>query len=285
MNNNLDRFELKVALIEPYGNRDFSPADYLITQAVLINGENLAPENPIDLRELAKSCQLVGEFHIVTCGCGVADCASIYDGIRVNHLADRIIWEVPDPISFREMTGEEAERQRNNRAYRRFAFEPAAYLSAVQEGLRAARLLLFGERQPVECSPSGFDPDDLLELDPIVFSERGAPAGCRIVGKKIRIDQAPGWLIINGIYYRLGELPVPEEIKKLDDWSDWEPKPCFGGFAFNYAAAPEWNVRKRLKLLGAYLSGITEGGGEIIITLHEDWERKRRHQVVMDGRA
>jgi hypothetical protein len=280
-----DRIELKVTLREPSEGRDFSQSYHLITQAVLINGENIAPENPIDLRDLAKSCQLSGEFFIVTCQCGNADCAGIDDGIRVEHRPDRITWEIPDPLSFRNLTDEEKKKHYSNRTYRRFSFDPAAYLAAVQEGLREARRLLFGELQPVECSPASFHPGHLLNLDPIVFTERGAPLGCRIVAEKIGIELSPGWVTINGIHYRLSELPVPESIKKLDDWSDWEPKRYGNGFAFNYAAAPAWEARRRMKLLGNHLAGITFGGGEIVITLREDWNNKRRYQLVLEGRA
>lgn len=133
--------------------------------------------------------------------------------------------------------------------------------------------------------PCGFDPDDLLGLDPIVFSERGASLGCMIVGKKIGIELTPGQITINGIWYHIRELPVPDSIKQLDNWSAWEPKPCGEGFAYNYAAAPKWEVRRRMKLLGDYLASITQSGGKIVITLRENWQSKRKHQLVLGGQA
>lgn len=286
MDGKYDHFELRISLTGPHDQDDeLTPQVYLITQAVLINGENLAPENPIDLRQLAKSCQLPGEFYIVTCGCGEAGCAGIEDGIRVSHFPNRISWEVPEPISVSDLTEEECEQHRIKHSIRRYTFDPASYLAAVQTGLREARCMLFGEQQPVECSPYGFDRDDLLDLDPIVFSERGASPGCKIVGNRIGIEKTPGQVTINGIWFRLSELPVPEPIRKLDDWSAWEPKPCSDGFAYNYEAAPEWEVRRRMKLLGDYLAGITRSGGKIVITLRENWQAKRKHQLVLGGRA
>lgn len=286
MDDKYDHFELKVSLKGPYEQNDeLVPRVYLITQAVLINAENLAPENPIDLRQLAKSCQVSGEFYIVTCGCGNAECAGIENGIRVSHFPDRIRWEVPVPMSVRGLTEEDSEQQRIKPIFRRYTFEPASYLTAVQTGLREARCMLFGEQHPVECSPYGFDPDDLLVLDPIVFSDRGASTGCRIVGKKIVVERTPGHVTINGIFFRLSELPVPDAIKKLDDWSAWEPKPCGDGLAYNYAAAPGWEVRRRMKLLGDYLANITQIGSEIVITLGENRQSKRKHQLVLGGRV
>ena len=145
MNDKYDHFELEISLTGPHDQDDaLTPQVYVITQAVLINGENLAPKNPIDLCELAKSCQLPGEFYIVTCGCGDAGCAGIEDGIWVSHLSDSITWEVPEPISAGGLSEEDYERYHNKRTFRRFRFDPAAYLSAVQAGLREARHMLFG---------------------------------------------------------------------------------------------------------------------------------------------
>jgi hypothetical protein len=286
MNDKYDHFELEISLTGPHDQDDaLTPQVYVITQAVLINGENLAPKNPIDLCELAKSCQLPGEFYIVTCGCGDAGCAGIEDGIWVSHLSDSITWEVPEPISAGGLSEEDYERYHNKRTFRRFRFDPAAYLSAVQAGLREARHMLFGEHQPVECSPYGFDPDDLLDLDPIVFSERGAVQGCTIVGRKICIDRTPGRISINRIGYHLSELPVPESIKSLDDWSAWEPKPCGDGFCYNYVAAPGWEVHRRMKLLANYLAEITQHEGEIVVTLRENRKSQCKHQLVLGGNA
>lgn len=286
MNDRYDRFEVRVSLTESCNqDEELTPRVHLISQVVLINGENLAPNHSIDMRLLAKSCQLSGEFFIVTCGCGVAGCANIEDGIRVSHFPDRIFWEVPDPISAGGISEKEYEQYCAKRKFRKYAFEPAAYLTAVQKGLRDARCKLFGEQQPVECSPYGFDPEELIDLDPIIFSERGAPLGCKIVGRKVSIAHTPGGIVINGIYYDLDELPVPESIKQLNDWSDWEPQPCGDGFAYNYAAAPNWEVRRRMKILGNHLSGITQRGGEITITLQEDYQSKRKHQLVLGGKA
>lgn len=286
-----DSIELKVSLTPQYAASSAeTPEVYLLTQAVYINGENLAPDHPIDLIQLAKSCQIPGEFFIVTCGCGVAQCASIEDGIQVTHYPNQIAWEVPLPMSYKDLTAEEADWHSEHRTYRRFNFEPDAYLAAIQHGLREAKGLLFSECQPIECSPYGFDPEDLLELDPIVFSERAPAPGCQIVGKKVTIDRSPSWVEVNGISYDLKELPVPADIKALDDWSIWEPKPCESGLLWGIAAAPEYELRRRLKLLGNHLASITRRGGEVIVTLWEDWQedhryRYRRHQVAIYGRA
>ncbi len=253
-----DRFELKIELKGPFEQGSAVDEHYLITQAIFINGKSLAPENPIDLIHLSKSCQLSGEFFIVTCGCGDAGCAGIDDGIRVTHLDDRIVWEVPDPISNRGMSDEALKQLNENRVFTTYSFEPAAYLLSVKEGLRIAKGLLFGDKQPVECSPHGMTPERLLLIDPVVFSERGASVDSQIVGRKVEIGTSLTWLSINGISYRFREFPFPEAIKALDDWSDWPPKPCGqDGFIFGYLAAPDWVLRQRIHKLANYLASIS----------------------------
>lgn len=260
-----DRIELRVALQGPGESYPDDP-QFCVKQSVFINGENLAPSYTIDWVDLAKSCQLSGEFFIVTCGCGQAACAGIYDGIRVTHLKDRIVWEIPEPISYNGLSDEEGDRMEQNRVYKHFSFEPGAYLHAVQEGLRLAKGLLFGEKQPVECSPCGMTPDGLLALDPLVFSQRGAPVGCQIVGRTVQIRDGLYWIAINGINYRLAELPIPDDIKALNDWSGWEPKACAGGFVFGPLAAPEHEVRRRMRKVARYLATIVHRGTEIQVT-------------------
>ena len=252
-----DQFDLKIELSDLHKEYADSPGTYLIKQSIFINRENLAPDNSIALTQLAKSCQLSGEFFIVTCNCcGDAGCAGIDDGIRVTHFDDRIIWEVPDPLSYRGLGQEEVIFVSDNRVYKKYIFDPDAYLTAFQKGLATARELLNGNKQPVECTPDGFDASDLLVLNPIVFTQRGAPMGCKIVGRKVLMSKTPGWVTINGIYYRLRELPVPDEIKALDDWSDWEPKKWKNGYLFNNAAAPESERQRRVQELEKYIASI-----------------------------
>jgi hypothetical protein len=285
-----DQFELRVELTGPHTPYADSLACYLIEQSIYINGERLAPEHAIYLIHLAKSCQLSGEFFIVTCDCcGDAGCAGIDDGIRVTHFGDRIEWEVPDPISYRGMSREQVEQTSQNRVYKRFSFQPNAYLSEVQEGLRIAKGLLFGEKQPVDCSPDGLTPELLLSLDPIVFNERGATIGCLIVADKVAINGGVHWIVINGISYHLREFPVPEDVKALDYWSDWEPKPCGpNGLILGDLAAPVWERRRRIRLLANYLASMTLETGMIQVSYRgrecKDGTRVD-HQLVIRGRS
>ncbi len=221
---------------------------YLITQAIFINGENLAPDRPIDLRQLAKSCQLGGEFFIVTCGCGFPETD---DSIPVTHQSDRIVWQMPELELFRE-----EEQDAHNRIYRTYVFRPEQYLEAVQGGLCDAKSFLFSECQPIECSPYGFEQEDLLTLDPVVISERGAPLGCQLLARHIEVESGLRLVTMNGIPYRLSELPIPDTIKALGDCSEREPKAVDGGFVYGSSAAQSEEVRRRTRIVTEYLVSI-----------------------------
>lgn len=261
-----DTLELKIRLIRPQVETgDEETVSYLVTQAIYVNRQKLVSGYPIDLIELAKSCQINGEFDIVTCGCGFAACAGIDDGIRVTHAADRITWEVPDPISYNGLSEEEAEEMAAHRRYNTFTFDPDQYLQAVQEGLRKAKGLLFGQRQPVECSPYGFEPAHLLTLDPVVFNERGAPAHSHLLAQHIEFYVDSFSLYMNGIPYRLNEIGAPDSIQALDNWSAWAPKHTENGTIYSYLAAPRWEVRRRAKHLGRYLASQQASPGSVSV--------------------
>ena len=51
----------------------------------------------VDYDEIAKSLKAPGIFEIFTCGCGVAGCAGIYEGVRVEHENDLIRWTFNQP--------------------------------------------------------------------------------------------------------------------------------------------------------------------------------------------
>jgi len=163
------------------------------------------------------------------------------------------------------MRSEEVEFIASNRQYDTYVFRPEQYLHCIQAGLNKARALLFGTCQPVDCLQYILDPEELLNLDPLVFSERGAPAGYHLIAKEIVLNRYQFGIEMNSIGYRLRELPVPDTIKALDDWSDWEPKFIGHGMIFGGAAAPRWEVRRRVKKLGQYLATIQSPPGSVVI--------------------
>ena len=51
----------------------------------------------IDFNEIARSLASPGVYEIFTCGCGVAGCAGIFEGVRVRHEASHIAWSMTQP--------------------------------------------------------------------------------------------------------------------------------------------------------------------------------------------
>lgn len=252
-----DDFRIQVELLEPAIAKSTTlPGAYVVRTVLFLNDEEFAKDFVVDLFALAKSCQLSGEFFIATCSCGEPGCAGIDEGIKVTHFYDSILWQVPEPLKYSGMKSEDIDADEEKISYREFKFYPEAYMQEVKQALSKIKEFIKGKSQPVELAISCIDKNQIIELDPQVFSERGAPLGCKIIAKTLKIDRTPGWVTINKISYRLGELPVPEEILALDDWSEWEPKPHGKGYLCNYLAAPEAEVMRRIRVLENYLGSI-----------------------------
>jgi hypothetical protein len=52
----------------------------------------------IDFNEVAKSLCTPGDYEIFTCGCGVAGCAGIFEGVTVRHDGSNILWFLNQPF-------------------------------------------------------------------------------------------------------------------------------------------------------------------------------------------
>ena len=92
--------------------------NYRIEVGILIDEAPSGSDFAVNAFELAKSCQTSGEMEIFTCGCGVAGCAGIYDGIRVTHTETCVEWLCPNPLADPD-TDEEYPA-----AWIKFSFDP-----------------------------------------------------------------------------------------------------------------------------------------------------------------
>ncbi len=99
---------------------------------LFVDGECLVSRSQfyaIDFEALSQSAAAPGEYFIITCTCGIHECAGIYDGIEVTHQGNRIIWRIVEP---------EPER--------RFVFNASKYRIAVERGIVQARSLIESHR-------------------------------------------------------------------------------------------------------------------------------------------
>jgi hypothetical protein len=72
----------------------------------------------VDLGQLTLSLQGDGEFFILTCTCGVADCAGLTTGVQVYRDAENVHWVVREPGPTRTLV-----------------FDGEAYPKAIKQGL------------------------------------------------------------------------------------------------------------------------------------------------------
>ncbi|MBV5337765.1 MAG: bifunctional (p)ppGpp synthetase/guanosine-3',5'-bis(diphosphate) 3'-pyrophosphohydrolase, partial [Deltaproteobacteria bacterium] len=117
----------------------------------------------MDLHALADSCRYSGVFEILTCGCGVAGCAGIYEGIRVTHGDGIINWQVPRPFSWPTH-----KTLPKNITYTEFVFDKQQYVEAICNGIKEGKKLLLYEEEKhesVETGPCGFTTYDFFSLN------------------------------------------------------------------------------------------------------------------------
>jgi len=66
--------------------------------SLFIDNDELLIGYPIDLSELVESLKASSDCFIITCDCGIPQCAGIFQGIKVKHNADEIEWRITQPI-------------------------------------------------------------------------------------------------------------------------------------------------------------------------------------------
>ena len=84
----------------------------------------------LDLYELVRSTKGEGEFFLITCTCGEAGCAGIFDGVLVTHEGESIRWKVPTPLQAPDTDCGVAELN-----YDEFVFERNSYVKVIREAL------------------------------------------------------------------------------------------------------------------------------------------------------
>lgn len=56
-------------------------------------------ELPVSLSELLRSVDKAGDYYIVTCSCGVPECAGIHRPVSVAHRTDSYSWLMVEPVA------------------------------------------------------------------------------------------------------------------------------------------------------------------------------------------
>jgi hypothetical protein len=95
----VNKLQLNIALESATSDDEQNLTGFRVCPSILIEGESIS-SLPIDLGELVESIEMSGEYFIYTCGCGVAECAGVYEGIVVLHSPHgKVSWFVPVPMA------------------------------------------------------------------------------------------------------------------------------------------------------------------------------------------
>jgi hypothetical protein len=108
---------------------------------LLIDGEPIEEQLPIDLWVLVKSVLRPGRHYIYTCSCGDPGCAGVEEGIRVGHRLGRIIWEYRLPQSTDSYGDDPVSPYKSwlkQAAFHRHVFCRAQVIKALSEALSDA---------------------------------------------------------------------------------------------------------------------------------------------------
>lgn len=178
---------------------------------VIIDGQPFGADFSVDIFAFAKSCQSAGEMDLFTCGCGVAACAGIFEGIRVSHAKSAIEWQCPSPLA-----GDLESDAEYPVAWQHFSFDPEQYASAVEECI--GRLITLAMMPPVttEFPVHGCKLEELIWLETRPFSARRPVESRTIIARSILVDAYADLIVVGGNSYLLSELRLPESLVNLN---------------------------------------------------------------------
>jgi len=224
MNDQLPLAKRKVSIKLISKVESFSNGQSLHLKSSLeINGRPFHSEFVLDVSELAKSCQSSGEFFILTCSCGESGCAGIFDGIQIEHLTEAVVWRFNESLKDNlDLSDEEWEALKQPIELR---FDPDDYLSTIIAGIKEIKVLVVSSDQPVDLPIHGFTLEQLLAIEPLVFSTRLNVPEKRLISQTIEIDAYNVFFLVGGIEYSLEGLFLSTAL--IDVYKSWKTYAIF----------------------------------------------------------
>lgn len=199
---------------------DESPGDsqYKVHYHLNINGREFHPEHPLDLNDLVKSCQSSGELDIFTCGCGIPDCAGIFQGIEVGHTPDEITWKCPNPLSVSEHLPELWEHGVTNFEY--FSFEPDQYIDTIDSGIKKIKSLAISSSYPIDFPVYDVKLEQIMALETRPFSTRILDSDRKILAREIVVEANHDFVTVGGVVHQLENLNLGAALTQ--EYSAWK---------------------------------------------------------------
>lgn len=232
----------------PPGEDETSPRNY---PQIWIDGAHLDEPHAIDLIELVESLYYPGEFTIFTCGCGVALCAYIEEGIFVRHERNRIYWGLHRPISVGGAEDEDYETWQSHAQWVEYSFDRESIRTNIADSLTRCR-----HDPDVGYSPHGFERSDLLTLNPFGPLAELPHAAWRGFGGRhlfVLADQDMA-LMIDGVFTGWEDINLsPSYLQRLSAWrANHQDMRC------DTDKRQEWLGMLAALLQDAYQSGLAE---------------------------
>lgn len=140
------RFQIRVVSNK---DADNSAPEYL-TWDVLVNGQSAAG-GTVDPGALIDSWSQSGWHQILTCGCGISDCADLAEGIYVRREPMAIYWTLRDPYFPKGWRAGQALLR-----YRTLRFDPDEYHTAILQAIDDSSGPDW-DQSPRRLWPYGFD--------------------------------------------------------------------------------------------------------------------------------
>ena len=133
---------------------------------IWVDGQHLDEPHFIDLPLLVQSLHVQGWHEIFTCGCGVAACPGIVDGIHVTHDAGLVRWSFRRPQSAANLLDPALDEWEKTAVPVDLTFERTQMLNAIQAYLDAVRALVGDEPGKFDWPVCGLSVQSVLKIDP-----------------------------------------------------------------------------------------------------------------------
>lgn len=172
---------LRIAISEP-GSDNFDVN-------LLVDDNRFGEGVCIDPAQLRDSALGSGSFSLLTCGCGIPECAGIFEPVFVAHRADTVIWECSDEF-YPSVNESEPTQSRTLR----YIFSRAQYVDAVRDMFQ--RLRFHPDARGTKSWYHDFDPSVFDESFPAaVEPQTPFPQGSTLlVGQIGRYRQPWVWV-------------------------------------------------------------------------------------------
>lgn len=160
-----NHFELRVENRSAHG-KHISDGKLSLHPEVWVDRQHIDEPHFIDLPLLVQSFHVQGWCEIFTCGCSVAGCAGIVEGIHITHDTGLIRWSFRRPQSAGTLSGSALKKWEQSAFPVEMSFDRTQMVNATQDYLDAVRVLVGAQPSRFDWPVYGLSVSDVLKMDP-----------------------------------------------------------------------------------------------------------------------